>query len=399
MNFQLAKNYQDFRAEVREFCRVEQPHGIRKKLILGQEISREEHVLWHQILDKKGWAAPHWPEQWGGPGWDPIQLYIFEEELYRAPAILPEQHNIAQVGPVIFTFGTDEQKSRFLPKLRSLEYWFCQGSSEPGSGSDLASLKTRAVLAGDHYIVNGQKIWTTMGHMANWMFALVRTDSSKAKQKGISYLLIDLKTPGITIRPIITLDSAHSVNQFYFDDVRVPVENLIGEENRGWEYAKFHMGKARVNVARIGLSKERIERAKLLAKDVIVDGRSLIESDGFRQKLAAVETELKAIEITNLRILSDHMKEVRNKQDPKASILKIKGGDLQQATAEILLEVGGPLCMPSQTHYLDEGLGSAIGPEWCANIPPMYFKSRAYTIAGGTNEIQRNIIAKRILGL
>ena len=399
MKLGFSRQYEDFRAEVRDFCLTAQPSGLRRKLLLGQDISREEQVAWQHTLDEKGWGAPHWPEQWGGCGWNAIQLYIFEEELYRAPALQLEQHNMAQVGPVIFTFGNDAQRLHFLPRVRNLDYWFCQGSSEPGAGSDLASLKTRADRDGDHYIVNGQKIWTSMAHLANWMFALVRTDPGQSKQKGISYLLIDLASPGITIRPIIMIDGTHDINQVFFDNVRVPVENRIGEENRGWEYAKFHMGNVRANVARIGLSKGRIERAKELAQDIFVDGQPLADSAHFRQKLAAIEIELKAIEITNLRILVEKKRSGQNRQDPKASILKLKGAELQQQTADMLLEVAGPQAMPSQAAFLKTGVDALGRPGWSANIAPTYFRSRAYTIAGGSNEIQRNVIAKRILGL
>ncbi len=385
------------RAEIREFCRTKQPEALRRKLELGQHLEHEDYVNWQRILDANGFAVPHWPIEWGGRGWTASQLYIFNEELLRFPALLPENHNTAQVGPVIIAFGTDMQKQRFLPKIRNLDYWFCQGFSEPGSGSDLASLKTSAVRKGEFYEVNGQKLWTTQAHRANWMFCLVRTDNNAKKQKGISYLLIDLKSPGITIRPVHIM-GAHRVNEVFFEKVIVPVENRIGEENRGWDYAKFLMGNSRINVARIGLATGRIERAKSLAAQVMVDKKPLSENPRFREKLAALEIDLKATEITNMRIVADQLKKNEIKQDPRASILKLKGGELQQMTAELLMEVAGPHALAQQGDFLAVK-DKALGPEWAPGIAATYYYSRAISIVGGSNEVQRNIIAKGILGL
>lgn len=387
------------RDEVRAFCKTAQPESIRRKLILGQHLAREDYVTWQRILDAKGWGAPHWPREWGGTGWSAVQLYIFNEELQRAPALLPDLHNTGQVGPVIIAFGTEKQKQHFLPRIRNLDYWFCQGFSEPGAGSDLASLKTSAVRDGDDYVVNGQKTWTTYAHMADWMFALVRTDPTAKKQKGISYLLIDLKTPGVTIRPIITMGGVHRINEVFLDNVRVPVENRIGEENRGWDYAKYLMGNSRTNVVRLGLARAHVERAKELATHVMVNGQPLSESERFREKLAAVEIELKAIEITIMRIVAERMKNPGYQQDPKSSILKLKASELHQIATEILLEVAGPQAMPAQPEFLELETDLAIGPDWAAGAAPTYFMNRSWTIAGGSSEIQRNIIAKRILGL
>ncbi|MBI3938410.1 MAG: acyl-CoA dehydrogenase family protein [Betaproteobacteria bacterium] len=387
------------RDEVRAFCKTAQPESIRRKLILGQHLAREDYVTWQRILDAKGWGAPHWPREWGGKGWSAVQLYIFNEELQRAPALLPDLHNTGQVGPVIIAFGTEKQKRRFLPRIRNLDYWFCQGFSEPGAGSDLASLKTSAVRDGDDYVVNGEKTWTTYAHMADWMFALVRTDPTAKKQKGISYLLIDLKTPGVTIRPIITMGGVHRINEVFLDNVRVPVENRIGEDNRGWEYAKYLMGNSRTNVVRLGLARAHVERAKQLATHVMVNGTPLSENERFREKLAAVEIELKAIEITIMRIVAERMKNPGYQQDPKSSILKLKASELHQIATEILLEVAGPLAMPAQPEFLELETDLSIGPGWAASAAPTYFMNRSWTIAGGSSEIQRNIIAKRILGL
>jgi len=386
------------REEVRAFVRAEQPEKLRRKLLLGQHLTKEDFVFWQRTLNARGWGAPHWPVEWGGTGWNAAQLFIFNEELLIAPALAPDLHNTGQVGPVIIAFGTDEQKKHFLPKIRNMDLWFAQGFSEPGSGSDLASLRTSAFSDGDDYVVNGTKMWTTYGHFSDWMFTLVRTDPTARKQKGISYLLINLKSPGITIRPVITIDSTHHVNQVFFDDVRVPVSNRVGEEHRGWDYAKFLMGNSRVNVARLGLARGRMQRVKALAKSVQQNGAPLSEDLRFKCKITEAEIDLKAIEITNMRIVADRMKNTTGKQDPKSSILKLKAGEMHQIVAELMLEVAGPLALPYQTTFLEEH-GASIGPEWAAGIAGNYFMARSRTITGGSNEVQRNIIAKRILGL
>ena len=398
MDLRLTEADVALRDEIRAFCGERQPAVIREKLISGKPLSPDDIRTWQLILDERGWAAPHWPKEWGGQEWNATQLFIYNEELLRAPAMLPENHNVTQVGPVIIAFGTDEQKQHFLPRIRRMDYWFCQGFSEPHSGSDLASLKTRAVKEGDHYIVNGQKMWTTQGHNADWMFALVRTDPAATKHRGISYLLINLHSPGITIQPIITLGNQR-VNAIFFDDVRVPVANRIGEENRGWDYAKYLMGNSRVNVARIGLSVNRVQKAKAFAIEALNEGQQLAMQPRFREKVAALEVELKALEITAMRIVSDRMKSAGKHQDPKSSILKLKGAELQQLSAELLLDVAGPLAIADQFAYLDGRTEECMGPAWGAGAAPTFYLSRQISIAGGTSEIQRNIIAKRILGL
>ena len=284
-----------------------------------------------------------------------------------------------------------------MPKTANLDIWWCQGFSEPGSGSDLASLRTTAVRDGDHYVVNGQKTWTTLAQYADWIFNLVRTDPSAKKQQGISFLLMDMKTPGITVRPIQTLDGGHEVNEVWFDDVRVPVENLVGEENRGWDYAKFLLGNERTGIARVGVSKARIRRIKQLAALERVGDRPLIDEPHFREKVAAVEVELKALEMTQLRVVADERKRERGKPNPASSILKIKGSELQQATTELLMDVVGPYVLPYDPH---EGGGNEppVGPDYAAEAAPTYFNWRKISIYGGSNEIQRNIVAKAILG-
>jgi pimeloyl-CoA dehydrogenase large subunit len=387
-----------FRDEVRAFFRSALPESTRRKLVEGRKLAKDETVNWQRTLNAKGWAVPHWPTEWGGTGWSAVQQYIFQEEMQQTPAPAPLGFGVNMVGPVIYTFGAEEQKRRYLPRIANLDDWWCQGFSEPGSGSDLASLKTSAKRDGDHYVVNGQKTWTTLAQHADWIFCLVRTDPAAKKQQGISFLLIDMKSPGITVRPIQTIDGGVEVNEVFFDDVRVPVENLVGEENRGWDYAKFLLGNERFGIARVGMSKERIRRIRELAAIERVGDTPLIETPRFREKLAAVEIELKALEMTQLRVVADERNRVRGKPNPASSILKLKGSEIQQATTELLLEVVGPYAAPYQPDQ--EGWNEPpVGPEWAAPIAPAYFNYRKTSIYGGSNEIQKNIIAKAILGL
>ena len=302
------------------------------------------------------------------------------------------------VGPVIAQFGSQEIKQRFLPPTANADIFWCQGFSEPGSGSDLASLRTKAEREGDKYVVNGQKIWTTLAQYADWIFCLVRTDPAAKEQEGISFLLIDMKTPGITVRPIITIDGGREVNEVFFDNVEVPVENLVGQENKGWDYAKFLLGNERTGIARVGASKAKIARIKELAAMEFAGERPLIEGPRFQEKLAAVEVELKALEMTQLRVVSDERKLAKGRQNPASSILKLKGSVIQQQLTELLMEVVGPYVMPYQRDF-DGNNEPVIGPEYASEAAPMYFNYRKVSIYGGSNEIQRNIIAKAILGL
>ncbi|MBW7862596.1 MAG: acyl-CoA dehydrogenase family protein [Rhodocyclaceae bacterium] len=388
-----------FRDEVREFFRQAVPVSLRRKMLLEQRIDREDLLQWHRILDAKGWAAPAWDQAWGGTGWDAVKLYIFKEEMQQAPAPEPLAQNINLVGPVLIAFGSEAQKKYFLPRIRSLECWFAQGFSEPGAGSDLASLKTSAVRDGDDYVVNGQKVWTTRAHYANWMFALVRTDKAASKHRGISYLLIDMKTPGITVRPIITIDGYHTTNEVFLDNVRVPAENLVGQENKGWDYAKFLLGHERLGIAKVGLSKSRVAQAKTMARRIFVGDGPLADDARFMEKVAALEIELKALEITNMRVVDSFIKQGGTAPDPKASILKLKGAELQQRALELLMDVAGPLGLPMQTDFVLGGNEETVGPEWAATAMPNYFFGRSVSIFGGTSEVQRNVIAKRVLGL
>jgi pimeloyl-CoA dehydrogenase large subunit len=385
-----------FRDEVRAFMRAALPAPIRRKMVEARRLEKDDIVTWQRILNAKGWAVPHWPVAWGGTGWSPVMQYIFHEELQQAPAPDPLPFGVNMVGPVIIAFGSEAQKRRHLRRIANLDDWWCQGFSEPGAGSDLASLKTTARRDDDNYIVNGQKTWTTTAQYADWIFCLVRTDPAAKKQQGISFVLIDMKTPGITVRPIQTIDGGREVNEVFFDDVRVPVENRVGEENRGWDYAKFLLGNERTGIARIGTSKARIRRLKEIAALERIGDKPLIEDERFRTKIAAVEVELKALEMTQLRVVAaarDH-----HQPDPASSILKIKGSEIQQAISELLLEAVGPYALPQESHDSDRW-NEPIGPDWAGPLAPHYFNWRKVSIYGGSNEIQKNIIAKAILGL
>jgi alkylation response protein AidB-like acyl-CoA dehydrogenase len=389
-----------FRAEVREFVRASLPQAIREKTINGQKLTRAEMQRWHRILDARGWAAPAWEPRWGGTGWDPVTLHAFREELQLAFAPAPHTFNVNLVGPVIIAFGSEAQKQALLPGIRSLDLYFCQGFSEPGAGSDLAALRTSAVRDGSDYVVNGQKIWTTLAHEANWMFALVRTDTAARKQQGITYLLIDMATPGITLRPLVTIDGDHHVNEVFFDNVRVPVANRIGEEGRAWEYAKYLLTHERIGGARTGVPMARVRRAKQIARTIEVEGRPLSENRRFREKVAEIEVELKALEISYMRLLAEMMRNPLVGADPKSSILKMRGTELSQRTCELMLELAGPLALPYQDGRL-QGTATEppFAPEWAATVAQVYFLDRATTIWAGSSEVQRNILAKGALGL
>ncbi len=388
-----------FRDEVRAFMKEKLPAAVRNKLIEGRRLSKDDLVDWQRILNANGWAVPHWPKEWGGTGWSPVEIYLFRDEMQQAPAPEPLPFGVNMLGPVLIAFGSDEQKKKFLPRIANLDDWWCQGFSEPGSGSDLASLKTSAKRVDGHYVVDGQKTWTTLAQYADWIFCLVRTDPAVKKQEGISFLMIDMKTPGITVRPIQTIDGGHEVNEVFFDDVTVPAENLIGQENKGWDYAKFLLGNERTGIARVGASKARIRRLKELAGLEQAGGKPLMADERFRAKITAVEVELKALEMTELRVVAARTKS--NKPDPASSILKIKGSEIQQNITELLLEVVGPYALPDQTSHDESERWNEppIGPDWGGPLAPQYFNTRKTTIYGGSNEIQKNIIAKAILGL
>jgi alkylation response protein AidB-like acyl-CoA dehydrogenase len=358
-------------------------------------------VEWQRRLHERGWGGMGWPVEFGGPGWNSVQQYIFEEEsaIAGGPRLIP--FGTKMVAPVIMAFGSPAQQRRFLPKISSGEEWWCQGYSEPGAGSDLASLKTRAVLEGDHYIVNGQKTWNTLGQYADWIFCLVRTDSHAKQQSGISFLLIDMKSPGITVRPITLMDGGREVNEVWFENVRVPVENRIGEENRGWTYAKFLLGHERTNIAGIGIAKRELARLKNIAARERRNGRPLIEDPLFAVQIAQVEIDLWALEITNLRVLSAERRSPA--AGPEASILKIRGTEIHQSISELLMRAVGPYALPFRREAMEAGWQfdpsrEPAGPRYAATLAASYFNQRKLSIFGGTNEIQKNIISK-MMGL
>jgi alkylation response protein AidB-like acyl-CoA dehydrogenase len=377
MDLNYSAEERAFREEVRGWLHANLPADLRDKVATYAHLSREDLLRWHRILAKKGWIAPSWPQEWGGTGWDPVQRYIFEEEAgyAGAPPLVP--FGLAMCGPVLLRFGTPQQKQRFLPRIYNGDDFWCQGYSEPGSGSDLASLSTRAARQGDHYVVNGQKTWTTLAHYADWIFCLVRTDSGAKKQEGISFLLIDMKTPGITVRPLRLMDGGHEVNEVFLDDVKVPVDQRVGEEGMGWTIAKYLLGHERMNTARIGTSRRELENLKQFASRQKKGGRSLMDDVRFRDEVSRLEVELMALEITNLRFLD----QLRGGRPPGAevSMLKIKGTEIQQRLTELMMVAAGPAG--------DKGFADR------------YANFRKTSIYAGSNEIQRNIIAKMSLGL
>ena len=387
-----------FRDEVRAFVRDKLPPQIARKVIEHKRLVKDDWVTWQKALYAQGWIAPGWPKEYGGTGWNPVQRHIFEEECAAAGGPRVIAFGVDMVGPVIIAFGHPWQKERYLPRILSSEDWWCQGYSEPGSGSDLASLKTRAERRGDHYIVNGQKTWTTLAQYADMMFCLVRTSTEGKKQNGISFLLIDMKTPGITVRPIITLDGEHEVNEVWLENVEVPVENLVGEEGRGWTYAKFLLSHERTGIAGVSRSKRELAFLKHMAAEQTQGGRPLIENPRFRDKISRVEIDLMALEITVLRVLAADRQ--GRPPGPEASILKIKGTEIQQALTELMMEAVGPWALPHlPDSWGDHWLGERVGPEYSAPLAAQYLNFRKVSIYGGSNEIQRNIVSQMILGL
>ena len=388
-----------FRDEVRTFLNEKLPKDISSKVKEHKRLGKEDTIRWQKILNEQGWLALHWPKEYGGTGWSPIQKHIFEEECAEAgaPTVLP--FGVNMVAPVIIKFGTQEQKDYYLPRILRSDDWWCQGYSEPGAGSDLAGLKTRAVRDGDHYIVNGQKTWTTLGQHANMIFCLVRTDPDAKKQEGISFLLIDMeKSEGITVRPLITLDGEHEVNEVFFDNVKVPVENLVGEENKGWTCAKYLLTFERTGIAGVGSSKAALAHLKQVAREQQVNGKPLIEEPHFRARLADVEMELMSLEMTNLRTVA--AAEAGGVPGAESSFLKIMGTELRQEITDLFRRAAGPHALPFLPEELEGDFeGPYVGPEFAASVASRYFNFRKLSIFGGSNEIQKNIISKMILGL
>jgi alkylation response protein AidB-like acyl-CoA dehydrogenase len=386
-----------FREEVRAFLKEKLPAEYALRIQQGKRLSKEHQVLWMQTLNERGWLAPGWPAEVGGTGWSAVHKHIYEEECMAAGAPRVVAFGVKMVAPVLIKFGTPEQKARFLPRILKSEDWWCQGYSEPGAGSDLAAVKTRAVREGDHYVVNGQKIWTTLAHFADWMFCLVRTDPEAQQQRGISFLLIDMKTPGITVRPIITLDGEHEVNEVFFDNVRVPVANLVGRENEGWTCAKYLLTHERTSIGGIAQSKAMVQRLKYIASQELRDGHPLIDDPLFRAQVAEVEMQLMAAEMSNLRTLAA----ARDGGAPGAesSILKIKGTEIRQTITYLMTKAVGPYAMPFLEDELGYGDDELLYTEYSTAATCQYLDSRKASIYGGSNEIQKNIIAKMILEL
>ncbi len=398
MDVNFTPEEETFRAEVQAFLADKLPARLADKVRTGVHLTKSDMQEWHAILNARGWLANHWPEQYGGPGWNAVQKFIFEHEtaLAHAPRIVP--FGVNMLGPVLIKFGNEAQKHHWLPRILDGSDWWCQGYSEPGAGSDLAAVKTTAVREGDCYVVNGQKTWTTLGQHANMIFCLVRTNREAKKQEGIGFLLIDMTSPGVELRPIITLDGEHEVNEVFLTDVRVPAENLVGEENKGWTCAKYLLTYERTNIAGVGFSVAALERLKKVAATQNKSGRPLAEDPAFAARLARVEIELENMKTTNLRVIAA----VAGGGVPGAesSMLKIRGTQIRQEISSLARRAMGPYAQPFVAEALEEGFeGLSIGPREAAPAATQYFNNRKLSIFGGSNEIQRNIISKMILGL
>ena len=392
MQLELSAEDAAFREEMRTFFTTQVPQDVRDTVAARGELSKDQIVRSQRTLNAAGLAVPHWPEEWGGRGWSQLRRHIWHEEMQRACVPPPLAFNASMVGPVIAAFGSQEQKERFLAKTANLDIWWSQGFSEPDAGSDLASLRTTAVRdpstgsgpAAD-FIVNGQKTWTTLGQHGDWIFCLVRTDPDVKKQLGISFLLIDMTSPGVTVRPIELIDGGHEVNEVWFEDVRVPAENLVGELNKGWDYAKFLLGNERVGVAPVGSTKRVLGQAKEYAESV-----GLLDDPLTAARIAELENELLALELTALRVVAHS---TDGKPHPASSVLKLKGTELQQAVSELVVDLAGPASLASGAGDDSDLAG------WARHSTPVYLNLRKASIYGGSNEIQRQIIAKTILGL
>jgi len=385
MQLALTPDEAAFRDELGNFYTTKIPADIRERVRQGESLTREQIVTNHKILHEHGLAVPNWPVEWGGKDWTPTQYQIWTDQMQLASVPEPLNFNTKMVGPVIAEFGSQEIKQRFLPPTASMDIWWCQGFSEPEAGSDLASLRTTAIRDGDSYVVNGQKTWTTLGQYADWIFCLVRTDPQAPKrQAGISFLLMDMNTPGITLRPIKLIDGGVEVNEVFFSDVRVPVDQLVGEENQGWTYAKFLLGNERTGIAQVGRTKVRLAEVKRHATE-----NGLLDDPLFAARLAEAENELLALELTQARVVSSS---TGGKPNPASSVLKLRGSQLQQISTELFVEVAGHDALPV-------GAADIVSPDWAQTSVPHYLNYRKTSIYGGSNEVQRNIIASTILGL
>jgi len=398
MDVNFTREQEKFRLEVREFLTSAIPPKLADKIENNKPLLKEDMQNWHDILNKKGWLASSWPKEYNGTGWGVVEQFIFEDELAAANAPRTVPFGLRMLAPVLMKFGTKDQCNYWLPRILDGSDWWCQGYSEPGSGSDLASLKTSAVKCGNQYLVNGQKTWTTLAQHANMIFNLVRTSNEGKPQQGISFLMIDMNSPGIEVRPIKTIDGGHEVNEVWFSDVRVPAENLIGEENKGWTYAKYLLSHERNNIATVGISKKKLEKLKVIAKNEFRNGLPLIKDPLFAARLARLEISLLNMETTNLRVLSESEKG----GDPGAesSMLKILGSEICQELDHLQRRAAGRFGRISRPEALEEGFnGEDIGPFFAHTASSTYFNNRKVSIYGGSNEIQKNIITKTIIGL
>ena len=393
MDLNYSQEETKFREEVHHWLKLNLPEDIRQKVVGYQELTKEDYQRWHKILAAKGWSVPHWPVEWGGTGWDMTQRYIYDEEFALAGAPRLPPFGPAMCAPVLLKFGTSAQKEQYLPRIREGDDFWVQGYSEPGAGSDLAAVKTRAERVGDHYVINGQKIWTTMGQHGDWIFCLVRTDPlAEKRQEGISFILMNMETPGITVRPLILMDGGHEVNEIFFDNVKVPVQNLVYEENKGWTVAKYLLGHERMGSGSVGASRRELAALRALAQRELKNGKPLIEDLRFKDKISRVEIELDALEITSMRFL-DQMRRTGQAPGADVSMLKIRGTEIQQMITELAMQAAGPHAQPFKS--VSHG---SIDP-FTSRLAPRYFNFRKASIYAGSNEIQRNIIAKMSLGL
>ena len=385
-----------FREEVRAFMKAQLPHDLRDKVLAHRRLAKDDYVRWHRILHAHGWGAPSWPKAFGGTGWDALERLIFEVESIGAgaPRLMPT--GLTMIGPVLMNYASPQMQACYLPRIPTMDDFWCQGYSEPGAGSDLASLRTRAVRQGEKYVVNGQKTWTSYAQYADWIFCLVRTDTETKSQNGISMLLIDMKTPGVTVRPIKTLDGGHDVNETWFENVEVPMENLVGEENKGWTYAKYLLGHERTTIAGIGLCRRELGWLQHLAATTQDGaGRPLAESPRVRDKLVRIEMDLMALEMLVLRLAT----QAAGTPGPEASIVKIRGSELQQDLKMLQMEIAGPHAWPYAPEWLEpQGAPDIASPAWAAATSAGYVDLRKTSIYGGATEVQKNIIAKAILG-
>lgn len=397
MELNYTEAQEAFRDEVLRFLEEELSPRLSEKVARGQTLTKTDHDEWHAILNARGWLAGSWPKVFGGAGWDAVERHIFEEAVTaaNAPRIVP--FGVGMLGPVLQKFGTKAQQDYYLPRILDGSDWWCQGYSEPGAGSDLASARTAAIRDGDHYVVNGQKTWTTLGHFANKIFCLVRTSKDGKPQEGISFLLIDMQTPGITVRPIVLIDGGAEVNEVFFDNVRVPVSNLIGEENKGWTYAKYLLTHERTNIAGVGFANAGLENLKRIARIEQSGGRPLIENPHFAARIAHVEIELMAMSTTNLRVVS----QAAAGQAPGAesSMLKVKGTIIRQEINALTRMAIGPYAMPLTGEMIEGSNSPMVGPDHAQTATAQYLNNRKLSIYGGSNEIQRSIISKAILEL